>query len=125
MKQQPHPSCRKPRLGELQRQSLRLSKRCGISNPNIADPVEDVLRTFYQNYDYAKKTEEGSCPNCAVDLSRRFTSDSGKCGTKWIDWKNDSNNKSASISSDSATASLLNVYQKELQRRQEAAHIAQ
>ncbi|KRZ87663.1 hypothetical protein T08_10101 [Trichinella sp. T8] len=43
MKQQAHPSCRK--LGKLQRQSLRLSTRCGISNPNIADPVEDVLRT--------------------------------------------------------------------------------
>ncbi|KRX63227.1 hypothetical protein T09_14628 [Trichinella sp. T9] len=84
----------------MQRQSLRLSKRCGISNPNIADPVEDVLRTV-------------KAPKAPT-----------QCGTKWIDWKNDSNNKSAIISSDSATASLLNVYQKELQRRQEAAHIA-
>ncbi|KRX77189.1 hypothetical protein T06_5352 [Trichinella sp. T6] len=51
MKQQPHPSCSKPRLGELQRHSLRLSKRCGISNPNTADPVEDVLRTMWNEID--------------------------------------------------------------------------
>ncbi|KAL1226471.1 Endoribonuclease YbeY [Trichinella spiralis] len=60
-----------------------------------AGPMEDVHRTdkapkeptqsiegfehqkiLSKRYDYAKKTEEGSCPNCAVDLSRSFTSDS-------------------------------------------------
>ncbi|XP_003379603.1 conserved hypothetical protein [Trichinella spiralis] len=44
----------------------------------------------------AKKTER-SCPNCAVDFSRSFTRDSGRCGSKLIEWKNDSNFKSASI----------------------------
>ncbi|KAL1245602.1 Formate--tetrahydrofolate ligase [Trichinella spiralis] len=35
-----------------------------------------MVAVLSKRYDYAKKTEEGSCPNCAVDLSRSFTSDS-------------------------------------------------
>ncbi|KRZ87633.1 hypothetical protein T08_8579 [Trichinella sp. T8] len=95
-----HPSCRK--LGKLQRQSLRLSTRCGISNPNIADPVEDVLRTRLHEYfmiavlsklrlckENRRRKLSKLCSRFVEKLYQCF-----RCGTKWIDWKNDSNNKS-------------------------------
>ncbi|KRY34809.1 hypothetical protein T01_11073 [Trichinella spiralis] len=50
-----------------------------------------MVAVLSKRYDYAKETEEE-----AVQIAQY--------GWKWIDWKNDSNIKSASISSDSATA---------------------
>ncbi|KRX15251.1 hypothetical protein T07_12123 [Trichinella nelsoni] len=60
---------------QLKPQKHQSSQRKDSSIKRVRLHVCFLVSVLSKRYDYAKKTE-GSCRNCAVDLSRSFTSDS-------------------------------------------------